>query len=177
MSNTYLAAGGQEIEVYMQDIYPNWPYDNLGINDYLSKVNGIVNGIVASPNRSLFSYVPFNEPDLIWYNKTTLKQTFFNNWLTVYQRIRSLDSSARIVGPNLSSYDSTFIRDFLTFCKANSCLPNVMTWHELGNDFFTGWYSRYNDYRASRPAWPSRPARSASTNMRAAQATWASPAS
>jgi hypothetical protein len=77
VSETYKAAGGREIEIYIQDVYPNWPYDSLGINDYLGKVEQIVCQVTASSNRSLFSYVPFNEPDQIWYNKTDKKQAFF----------------------------------------------------------------------------------------------------
>src|SRR5882724_2173541 len=26
--------GGRDIQIYMQDIYQSWPYDNLGIADY-----------------------------------------------------------------------------------------------------------------------------------------------
>ena len=65
VSETYKAAGGREIEIYIQDVYPNWPYDLLGINDYLEKVQQVVFEVIASPNRSLFSYVPFNDPNLL----------------------------------------------------------------------------------------------------------------
>jgi hypothetical protein len=37
---------------------------------------------VLSTNRS-FVYVPFNEPDNIWYNKTDKKAQFFSDWKTV----------------------------------------------------------------------------------------------
>jgi hypothetical protein len=148
VSDTYKAAGGREIEIYLQDIYPNWPYDNLGMNDYLTKVDSIIRQVVASPNRSMFSYVPFNEPDQIWYNKSDKKQTLFDDWKTVYQRIKSIDPAARIVGPNFARYDGTVYRDFLTFARDNYCLPDVISWHELNDDFFAGRYSRYDDYRS-----------------------------
>ena len=106
------AAGGKEIEIYIQDIYPHWPYDGLGMADYLAKVDGVVKQVMASPNRSLFSYVPFNEPDQIWYNKSDKKQALFDDWKTVYQRIKALDPAARIVGPNFAHYDSAVYRDF-----------------------------------------------------------------
>jgi hypothetical protein len=92
--------------------------------------------VVASPNRSLFSYVPFNEPDQIWYNKTDKKQAFFEDWQTVYRKIKSIDSLARIVGPNLANYDSAFYRDFMAFAKQKDCLPDVVSWHELNFDDF-----------------------------------------
>ena len=136
VSDTYKAAGGKEIEIYIQDIYPHWPYDNLGMDDYLAKVDSVVRQVMASPNRSLFSYVPFNEPDQIWYNKSDKKQAFFDDWKTVYQKIKSLDPTARIVGPNFARYDSAVYRDFLTFAQDNACLPDVISWHELNSRLF-----------------------------------------
>jgi hypothetical protein len=148
VAHTYKVAGGKEVEIYIQDVYPDWPYDNLGIHDYLTKVDSVTRQVVASPNRSMFSYVPFNEPDQIWYNKSDKKQAFFNDWKTVGQKIKSIDPAARIVGPNFSRYDSSFYRDFLTFARDSRCLPDVISWHELNDDFFPGWYSRYDDYRS-----------------------------
>ena len=147
VSDTYQAAGGREIEIYIQDVYPNWPYDLLGINDYLGKVEQVVSQVIASPNRSLFSYVPFNEPDQIWYNKTDKKQAFFDDWQAVYRKIKSIDAVARVVGPNLANYDSVFYRDFMTFASQTDCLPDVVSWHELNDDFFSGWYQRFDDFR------------------------------
>ncbi|WP_433380867.1 carbohydrate-binding protein [Actinoplanes sp. CA-142083] len=138
--------GGRDIQIYMQDVYKQWPYENLGIADYLAKVDTITRKVVADPYRSSYVYVPFNEPDGIWYsgNLAGLEA----DWRTVFQKIRSIDSTARIAGPNFASYRSADLRAFLTYAKANGVLPDVMTWHELGNDFFTSWQSHYNDYRA-----------------------------
>jgi hypothetical protein len=140
-------AGGRQIEIYMQDIYPNWPYDNLGLNDYLTKVDTIARKVVADPNRGFFVYVPFNEPDWIWYSGQ-LQGRFLNDWRTVYQRIKSIDPSARIAGPGFSHYRSGDLRAFFTFARNNNVLPDVATWHELGNDFFAEWNNHYNDFRA-----------------------------
>jgi hypothetical protein len=147
VADTYKAAGGKEIEIYIQDSYPHWPYDNLGMADYLAKVDSVVRQVMASPNRSLFSYVPFNEPDQIWYNKSDKKPAFFNDWKTVYQGIRALDPGARIVGPNFARYDSAVYREFLTFARDNACLPDVISWHELNSDFFADWTGHYGDCR------------------------------
>lgn len=136
--------GGREIEIYMQDIYQKWPYENPGMTDYLAKVDTQVRKVMADPNRSSFVYVPFNEPNGIWYSSVT---AFENDWKTVYQEIRSLDPTARIAGPNYSYYVAADIRDFMTFAKDNNVLPDVVTWHELQNSFFTDWYNHYNDYR------------------------------
>lgn len=147
VSDTFKAAGGKEIEIYLQDVYPAWPYDNLGLEDYLSKVDPIIRQVLDHPNRKLFSYVPFNEPDQIWYNKEDKMQAFLGDWAVVYQRIKSIDPEARLVGPNFARYDSPSYRDFLAYTKEHGCLPDAISWHELNDDFFSGWYTRYGDFR------------------------------
>ncbi|MDQ1234767.1 hypothetical protein QE450_002265 [Paenibacillus sp. SORGH_AS306] len=152
----FIKAGGKEIQIYMQDIYENWPYENLGLQDYLKKIDVMVPKVVADPNHSKFVYVPFNEPDGIWYQGINnyndasgqeARNKFFADWKTVYNHIRSLDSQAKIAGPNLAAYHAQFYNDFFTYAKNNNVLPDVTTWHELGNDFFTDWYNHYNHYR------------------------------
>lgn len=152
----FIKAGGKEIQIYMQDIYENWPYENLGLQDYLKKIDVMVPKVVADPNHSKFVYVPFNEPDGIWYQGINnynnasgqeARNKFFADWKTVYNHIRSLDSQAKIAGPNLAAYNAQFYDDFFTYAKNNNVLPDVTTWHELGNDFFTDWYNHYNHYR------------------------------
>jgi hypothetical protein len=138
--------GGRDIQIYLQDIYQQWPYENLGIADYLSKVDTMVRKVVADPYRSSYVYVPFNEPNAIWYSGNL--SGFLNDWKLVYQKIHSIDATARIAGPNYSGYNSADYRTFMTFARDNGVLPNVVTWHELGNDFFTNWYNHVNDYRS-----------------------------
>lgn len=147
VENQFFRNGGQQIQIIMQDIYKNWPYDNLGINDYLDKVDTMVRKLAADPNHDKYVYVPFNEPDWIWYNNSGKLQTLFNDWKTVYQKIRSIDFSAKIAGISFSYYDDNAYRQFMTFAKNNNCLPDIVTWHELGNDFFTDWHTHYNNYR------------------------------
>jgi hypothetical protein len=142
----FLRAGGREVQIYMQDIHQQWPYENRGLNDYLAKVTTMVNKVVASPHRTSYVYVPFNEPDWIWYGGNL--NGFLTAWRTVYQRIRSIDPGARIAGPNFASYRAADMQQFMTFARNNAVLPDVVTWHELGNDFFTSWYNHYDTYRA-----------------------------
>lgn len=139
-------AGGRDIQIYMQDIYQQWPYENLGLADYLTKVETQVRRVVADPYRSSYVYVPFNEPDGIWYQNNL--SGLLADWKTVYQRIRSLDPGARIAGPNFATYRSADLRAFLTFARDNDVVPQVMAWHELGDDFYTSWQEHYDDYRA-----------------------------
>ncbi|MCG5219283.1 carbohydrate-binding protein [Streptosporangium soli] len=139
-------AGGREIQIYMQDIYKEWPYENLGMTDYLAKIDTMTRKVVADPYRTSYVYVPFNEPDLIWYRGDLTR--FLGDYKLAHQKIRSIDPGARIAGPGFSSYRSADLRAFLTFARDNNVLPDVMAWHELGDDFFSGWQSHYDGYRA-----------------------------
>ncbi|MFC8667564.1 CBM35 domain-containing protein [Streptomyces sp. NPDC057199] len=156
VSKSFFRNGGGEILVMMQDIYSKWPYEDLGIADYLPKVDKIVTEVSADPNSDRFVYIPFNEPDQIWYNLGTSNQAqyevnrdrFFKDWKTVYQRIRAIDPDARIAGPNESGYHTRLLRDFLTFAKRENVLPQIMTWHELDSSSLKNFQGNYDSYRA-----------------------------
>ncbi|WP_265446759.1 CBM35 domain-containing protein [Acetivibrio straminisolvens] len=141
----FLRAGGEYVMIMMQDIYRNWPYEDLGINDYLSKIETICRKVVADPHRSSYVYVPINEPEWIWYRGNMNR--LCSEWKMMYEKIRSIDPTAKIAGPNYAVYNSSVYRQFMTFCKNNNCLPDIVTWHELDDGFFSNWYNHYNDYR------------------------------
>ncbi|MBA2809350.1 cellulosome protein [Streptomyces sp. KM273126] len=156
VSKSFFRNGGGEINVMMQDIYAKWPYEDLGIDDYLPKVDRIVKEVAADPNSDRFVYIPFNEPDQIWYNLGVSDQAqyevnrdrFFKDWKTVYQRIRAIDPDARIAGPNEAAYHTRLLKDFLAFAKRENVLPQVMTWHELGSGSLRDFQAHYDNYRA-----------------------------
>jgi hypothetical protein len=129
----------------MQDVYKEWPYENLGMTDYLAKIDTMVRKVIADPNRASYVYVPFNEPDLMWYQNNVTQLAA--DWKLAYDRIRSIDPDARIAGPGFASYRAADMRKFMTLAKANDALPAVTAWHELNDDFFTGWDAHMADYR------------------------------
>ncbi|MDX2528664.1 CBM35 domain-containing protein [Streptomyces europaeiscabiei] len=156
VSKSFFRNGGGEVLVMMQDIYAKWPYEDLGIDDYLPKVDKIVKEVSAAPNSDRFVYIPFNEPDLIWYGLNASDQTkyeanrdrFLKDWKTVHERIRAIDPDARIAGPNESGYHTRLITDFLTFAKRENVMPQIMTWHELGSGSLRDFQGHYDDYRS-----------------------------
>ncbi|MEV4861582.1 CBM35 domain-containing protein [Streptomyces ossamyceticus] len=156
VSKSFFRNGGGEINVMMQDIYAKWPYEDLGIDDYLPKVDRIARQIAADPNSDRFVHIPFNEPDQIWYKLDVADQTqyeknrdrFFRDWKTVYQRIRAIDPDARIAGPNEASYHTRLLKDFLAFAQREDVLPQIMTWHELGSGSLRDFQGHYDDYRS-----------------------------
>ncbi|WP_159773564.1 CBM35 domain-containing protein [Streptomyces sp. HM190] len=156
VSKSFFRNGGGEINVMMQDIYAKWPYEDLGIDDYLPKVDRIATEIAAAPNSDRFVYIPFNEPDQIWYKLDVADQAqyeknrdrFFQDWKTVYRRIRAIDPDARIAGPNEAAYHTRLLRDFLAFAQREDVLPQIMTWHELGSGSLRDFQGHYDDYRS-----------------------------
>lgn len=156
VSTSFFRNGGGEINVMMQDIYSKWPYEDLGIDDYLPKVDKITKEVSADPNSDRFVYIPFNEPDQIWYNIGVADQAtyevnrdrFFKDWRTVYQRIRAIDPDARIAGPNETGYHTRLMRDFLAFAQRENVLPQVLTWHELGSGSLRDFQAHYDNYRS-----------------------------
>ncbi|MFF5370898.1 CBM35 domain-containing protein [Streptomyces sp. NPDC013187] len=149
--------GGGEVHIYMQDVYAQWPYENLGLDDYLAKVDTMVRKVAARPDRDDFVWVPFNEPDGNWYpdlgSSDSAKYAsalgrFRSDWRTVYEKIRSIIPDARIAGPNETHYDARLMGDFYPWAKAAGVLPDVTTWHELGPDSLKDFESHLADYRA-----------------------------
>lgn len=155
VADSFFRNGGDYLMIYMQDIYPTWPYDDFGFDDYLGKVDEIVAAVVDDPHRENYVYVPFNEPDWIWYGLNTgdaaeyerNRDRFLGDWKTVVERIRELDPGARIAGPNEAYYDRRFLPDFLAYAKEHDVLPDIMTWHTLPSDSLPAYRGDYADYR------------------------------
>ena len=106
----FFGAGGQQMFIYMQDLYPTYPYPYYGSAEYSTKVDQIAADVTSSPYRDRFVYVPFNEPDITWYtldpNRSdyqTQLAKFLADWKVIVQRIRKDDPGAKVAGPNTRS--------------------------------------------------------------------------
>ncbi|MBL1066969.1 CBM35 domain-containing protein [Streptomyces sp. 7-21] len=156
VSESFFRNGGGDVYVMMQDVYQQWPYEDLGLEDYLGKVDAIVRDVAAHEHSDRFVLVPFNEPDFIWYGLNTgdeaeyarNRDRFLADWETVYDRIRAIDPDIRIAGPNESAYDRRFLPDFYSFALEHDCMPDVTTWHELSSSSLAQFQSNYDHYRA-----------------------------
>jgi hypothetical protein len=156
IADAFFRTGGRDIYVYTQDIYEQWPYEDLGIDDYLPKLKKIAQQIATHPKRDKFIYNPINEPDFIWYNLGSSdpavyeagKARFFAEWKAIVEAIREIHPGARISGPGTAVYSHRFLADFLPWAKANGLLPDVMIWHELSPQSLARFSGNYRDYRA-----------------------------
>jgi len=118
-----------KVMIRLADIYPKWPYAFTNMNDWISKVSNVINQKKASGYSDFYGYEIWNEPDGTW---TSTSVNFNDMWLQTYKLIRSLDPKAQIIGPSYSYYNHNRMNTFLSFCKTNNCLPDVICWHELG---------------------------------------------
>jgi len=143
-----------KILIYMQDIYPDWPYAAVSESSWLSTVDTIMAAIDASPQKADFELVPFNEPDGNWFSglDSGSYTTFYSWWDATYSEIESDDPGAVIVGPNTSRFIGAFMPGFLAHAKAADDLPNVISWHELALSDLADFAGHYSTYRADETA-------------------------
>jgi len=117
----------------------------------------------------------WNEPDhpTFWGRD---QGQFFAAWKHAYQRIRSNDSSAVIVGPSVTGYDrythGQYLTNFLLYAQSNNVLPDVVNWHEL-----SGCKSINADVQAVRAFMASNgiPARPIDINEYIGETEWSNP--
>jgi hypothetical protein len=173
----FFARHGQELAVYVQDYYPDWPYNGgrrpgddrtydlgdgtytntpNGVWDYLEVVEFVTEAVAtrsAHPRKYLL--IPFNEPDLgNWYpDWAQQKDTFLSDWTAAYDTIQKVYARhglghARIGGPGDAWWRADRSRDILTHAKADGSVPDVFIWHELGIDNLATFRSHLAEFRA-----------------------------
>ena len=109
------------------------------------------------PNSERFVYVPFNEPDQIWYNLGIADQAQYEvQPRPVLQGLEDglrADPRHRPGRPDRRArtspaYHTRLLRDFLAFAKQENVLPQVTTWHELRPGSLRDFQGHYDHYRA-----------------------------
>jgi Concanavalin A-like lectin/glucanases superfamily/Carbohydrate binding module (family 6) len=135
IAKPFVASGGQDVYIYMTDVYRDFPYERTSYAQYQGYMKTEIEQVLTSPYKNRIVLVPYNEPDGNWFagltTNPTILASFEAEWLQTYSFIKGLWPQARIAGPNLSGFYPAALGSFLQFCMANKCLPNVMTWHEL----------------------------------------------
>jgi hypothetical protein len=118
--------------IRMPDIYPDFPYKWVSWDDWLSKVDTMVNArLNATSVSNVVGWEVWNEPDFTW--NTSAAGDFNAGWVRTVQRIRTRDTVTPIVGPSYATYEVNKMRAFLTTAKNAGTLPDVMIWHELNH--------------------------------------------
>jgi xylan 1,4-beta-xylosidase len=130
---------GSRVQIMVHDEYiwgrgiPNtshgWPGDNNSYEGLRIVIDSIYSK--SKTNKHKIEWDLWNEPDNNYFWKRTRDQ-FFNTWKEGHRMIKSKDSKAIIVGPNIMTFNFEWLKDFLLFAKKNNVLPDILSWHELG---------------------------------------------
>ncbi len=127
------ASAGANVTIRMPDTYPNFPYQWVSLADWYSRVDAMVAATVASGATNIYAYEIWNEPNWTWNNPNNSGIAFNDAWKDTYLRIKTQDTKTKIMGPSISIWDPVFMQTFLSFCVTNACLPDIVSWHELGD--------------------------------------------
>ena len=118
--------------IRMPDIYPNFPYQWVGWDDWLSKVDTMVTArLNATSVSNVAAWEIWNEPDWTW--NTAAAGDFNAGWTRTVQRIRTRDTVTPVAGPGYSGWNANNMRAFLTNAKNTNTLPDMVIWHELNH--------------------------------------------
>lgn len=137
--------------VYLQDLFAKWPYEDAGIDVYHERLCAVVPPMLTPENAGRLVWVPFNEPDWIWYslkeNAPAKYDRFLADWITTVQLLRGLAPGVPIAGPNEAYYHPEFLPHFLRRARDTGTLPEWMTWHELSPRSLAEFRGHYAAYR------------------------------
>jgi hypothetical protein len=134
-----VASLGARVSIRLADWFPSWPYQFTTMNDWFDKLGQTVSRKLASNVDNYYGYEIWNEPNGTW----TSQMSFNDFWQQSYAKLRALDPGAKIIGPSVSAYDANYLQSFLTFAKANDCVPDIISWHELSGSNLTANFQSY----------------------------------
>jgi len=137
-----VAPSGGRVTIRLADWFAGWPYGFTNVNDWFDKLGQTVTRKKAAAEDNYYGYEIWNEPDGTWKSSSLAFNDF---WKQSYQKLRELDPGAKIIGPSLSYYSRSSLSSFLTFAKANDCVPDIIAWHELSGGDLQGNFQSYRD--------------------------------
>ena len=153
VSETFYGAGGELIVIYTQDMYDTWYYQFDSLAAYNDRVKKTVTEMEKSEYKDKFAYCIYNEMDNgVWFGnhwEEANRYKFYEAWKSTYNVVKSINPNAKIAGPGHAGYNNDFIKEFLTYCRDNDCLPEIVVWHELAGEPFYSIYwmeTHFNEY-------------------------------
>jgi hypothetical protein len=118
---------GATVTIRLADWFPGW-YSFTNMNDWLDKMGQTVSRKKAANLTNIYAYEIWNEPNGTW--KSDKPMAFNEFWRQSFVKLRELEPDIKITGPSLAGYNASFMQDFLSFCKTNKCLPDIVGWHD-----------------------------------------------
>ncbi len=141
-----IAGSGVKMVARYNDLMGGNPwYQWDGLSAWLERVDTATHAI-QSYKSTLYAVAPFNEPDNKLHgleNDTSVPGADYDSkfnylWTQTVQKIRSIDATVPIMGPNFEFYlpwqagQQTRMQNFLSNAIATDTTPNLIAWHNLG---------------------------------------------
>ncbi len=163
VAETFLAGGGEQVMMYNSNYY-----GVFGVTADYKDYSAVLETIIAphvyqwkqewkqehgTPNKpkdelgkvdidKAIIYIPINEGTPV-----NGAESFAHAFESYYKAIKAGDPDAVIAGPNDAGYGSQEMRKFLQHCANNDCMPDVITWHELGRNCLSDMSRHMEDFR------------------------------
>jgi hypothetical protein len=137
-----LAPIGARVSIRLADWFPSWPYAFTNMTDWLNKVGQTASRRKTANLTNIYAYEIWNEPDGTWKSQSV---AFNDMWRQTYAQLKQLEPDIKITGPSISYFNQSYLQSFLSYCKTNSCLPDIVGWHELSGGNLTGNIQAYRN--------------------------------
>lgn len=163
VAQTFMDAGGQDLQIYVPDYYALWFYEFSSTDEYLDILKMEAEECIAKGIEDEVVYVLYNEPNADWIGGSykdpetgevsTGWYSLFWFWEDMYDMVvdvykeNGVASKPRFAGLNLAGYDNWVMEEYIKFCVEHSCMPDVISWHDLGTWQFNNFGNEYNHYR------------------------------
>ncbi len=138
VADTFTEAGGEYLFIYTQDMYDTWYYQFDSLDAYNERVRKTVTEMENSVYKDKLVYCIYNEMDNgQWFGDHWVEENrykFYDAWLSTYNVVKEINPDAKIAGPGHCGYNYDWNKEFLTYCKANNCMPDMFVWHELAGE-------------------------------------------
>ncbi|HEX3902909.1 MAG TPA: beta-xylosidase [Polyangia bacterium] len=126
---------GAKVSIRLADWLKGF-YTFTTMADWFDKIGQTVTRKQQSGLTNFYGYEIWNEPQGTYAAGNPLPFNQF--WMQTYAQLRTLDPGAKLIGPSIAAYDNNYLNSFLSFCKTNSCIPDIISWHELAGENLTG---------------------------------------
>lgn len=151
VAETFTEAGGEYLFIYTQDMYDTWYYQLDSLELYNEKVKKTVTEMENSAYKDKLIYCIYNEMDNgEWFGnhwEEANRYKFYDAWLSTYNVVKEINPDAKIAGPGHCGYNFDWLKEFLTYCRDNDCMPDMFVWHELDGEKSIYWMEyRFDEF-------------------------------
>ena len=164
VAESFLNAGGKDIQIYVPDYYALWFYEFSTTEEYLKILKMEAEACIEKGIAEDVVYVLYNEPNENWIGGSYTDpetgtvsagwESLFWFWEDMYDLVvdvyeeNGIETKPRFAGLNLAAYNESVMDSYIKFCVEHSCMPDVISWHDLSTWQFDAFGNEYNHYRS-----------------------------